>query len=231
MTHNKEGIKVIDYNFEAVTKLNNDKDLNGLWEFKINDNEVLEKGSFSKGLKTCTWEYLLYDSLKSTYSIKWAINEFRNINISLPNNWQLLPQENIYFTAIFPSASQNKSNKYFCIFINEWKDKSLNDFFPLHKKKTFESIKVKEYSHYKIVLDNKELYYSTYLKEENNENILILDLLLLNDGKAYELIYSSLNESSMKKTLLFFEIVRNFEINGDKQFPYLSEKLTIQRID
>lgn len=228
LTTNK-GLDLYQYPMEVK----NDSDFNEGITIE-NNGEVIESGIFEEGQKVGKWKYkIIIDSTHMQKEITWKKVQSKGVSLSLPENWNIIDASNVHFAAVFPVNDTLNNNLFLginCTRVNK-EEVSLETFLGFLVEKYRKRINFLTELHYKIQLDEIELFYSLYKYDKNSDVIISLSLLYMQDSFVYEVFYNDYDYDELYKYLLFNEIIRNIRLDDKKIFPYVSNKLKFTPIN
>lgn len=195
-------------------------------EFTTDDERgnIIAQGNFKNGLRVGIWTY--HPSDTQTIEIEWAkySNNDQTVIINYPKTWDIHEVDKRPFQATFPTTSEIKKDKFFII-MPQNKDSigmDLEGYWRHYNTIAFEDEKTKEYALFKFeTASDKSFYFSRYVLERNNEEILIFSFLGEIGSTIYDITYSSLSEENERKHIIFFDMLRSLTLEEQRFFsPY-----------
>lgn len=198
---------------------------NGKYTLNDENEQVISEGNFNGGFREGRWIYHPTDT--TTIEINWSkyINDTSKVEINYPEDWKILKDPERPFQASFPlKPRENDSGKYFII-LSHNKDSINLDLYGYqryYKSQMFSAEKVKEYAHFVFeTASGKKFYFMRYIIQRGNEELSIFTFIGEKGSQIYDITYSSRNEDYDKKHIIFFDMVRSLQLDGEWFFsPY-----------
>jgi len=197
--------------------------------------KLVTEGDFLNGYKVGDWSY--YPDTVSTIQVNWSLYSKPNdsTKINYPTSWTTSEDATRPFQASFPvKQGENSIGKHFIIQAHNRDsiDMDLAVYQEYYKSTMFESETVNEYAHFVLELHSGSvLYFLRYVIKRNGEDLLILVLLGNSGSEICDATYSSASEDQEEKHIIFFDMMRSFELHGKPFFSPLDPVKTFKRTE
>jgi hypothetical protein len=194
----------------------------GHYALKDTSGELISEGNFQNGFRIGDWTY--YPDSGKAITVNWDVysKPTDNTKINVPSNWTIHEDINRPFQATFLESNGKASEgRYFIIqeLNPDSVNMDLNAYAKYYKSTIFETEKVKEYAHFEFELrSGSKVYFLRYVIERGGDELLILVLLGNSGSKFCDSTYSSSNKDIERKHIIFFDMMRSFQLRGSAFF-------------
>jgi len=198
---------------------------NGKYTLGDEHGQIISEGKFNAGFREGQWIYHPTDT--TTIKIDWTRydNDSSKVEINYPNGWEILEDPKRPFQASFPlKGSESDKGKYFIILSHnkDTIDLDLYGYQAYYKSQMFSTEKIKEYAHFAFeTSQGKKFYFMRYIVQRGEEELSIYSFIGEKGTDIYDITYSSRDDNSEKKHIIFFDMIRSLRLNLEQFFsPY-----------